>query len=156
MNDGLNLNRLGYFAAVVENGSFTRAAERLGIGKTVVSQHVARLERELGVSLLLRTTRRVQPTEAGRQLYARCKTILTEADTALAELSEVNAEPRGLLRITAPSDFGAFVVAPLATAFCDVHPKVSIDLVLSDQKLDLIARDIDLAVRVGWLEDSSL
>ncbi|XFF02298.1 LysR family transcriptional regulator (plasmid) [Bradyrhizobium guangxiense] len=81
----INLNRLAYFAAVVDAGSFTRAAERLGITKTVVSQQVARLEAELKTALLLRTTRRVEPTEAGRLLHARCVMILREAEDAVDE-----------------------------------------------------------------------
>src|SRR3954465_9877778 len=94
----INLNRLAYFAAVVDAGSFTRAAERLGVTKTVVSQQVARLEAEVGTNLLVRSTRRVEPTEAGRMLHARCVMILREADNAFSELAQVNAEPRGTLR----------------------------------------------------------
>src|SRR5512143_842567 len=91
----INLNRLAYFAAVVDAGSFTRAAERLGITKTVVSQQVARLEAELKTALLLRTTRRVEPTEAGRLLHARCIMILREAEDAVDELAQTNAAPMG-------------------------------------------------------------
>jgi DNA-binding transcriptional LysR family regulator len=151
----VNLNRLAYFAAVVDAGSFTRAAERLGVSKTVVSQQVARLEAEVGMGLLIRTTRRVQPTEAGRMLHARCIMILREADDAFNELSQSNSEPRGLLRITAPNDFGSFVIAPLAAAFTARYPACRVELIVSDTKLDLIESQIDLSIRVGWLEDSS-
>src|SRR3954468_20571096 len=92
-----NLNRLAYFAAVVETGSFTRAAERLGITKAVVSQQVAQLERDLGTGLLVRTTRHVQPTEAGRMFYARCAMILREAEDAFDELAQAAAAPTGTL-----------------------------------------------------------
>jgi len=91
--ESINLNRLAYFAAVVDAGSFTRAAERLGITKTVVSQQVARLEAELKTALLLRTTRKVEPTEAGRLLHARCIMILREAEDAVDELAQTNAAP---------------------------------------------------------------
>src|SRR5438105_12066453 len=101
-----NLRRLAYFAAVVENGSFTAAAERLGITKAVVSQQVARLEREFRTSLLVRTTRRVQPTEAGQAFYQRCALILRDAESAFDELSDASAEPSGTLRLTAPFDYG--------------------------------------------------
>ena len=86
----VNLNRLAYFAAVVDAASFTRAADRLGITKTVVSQQVARLEQELKTSLLVRTTRRVEPTEAGRLLHARCVMILREAEAWLNYLKSRN------------------------------------------------------------------
>src|ERR1044072_2278928 len=90
-----NLRRLAYFAAVVETGSFTAAAERLGITKAVVSQQVARLEREFRTSLLVRTTRRVEATEAGRAFFQRCASILHEADDAFGELAEISSEPSG-------------------------------------------------------------
>lgn len=154
--EAINLNRLAYFAAVVDAGSFTRAAERLGITKAVVSQQVARLETELKTSLLLRTTRRVEPTEAGRLLHARCVMILREAEDAFGELARSNAEPMGLLRITAPNDYGASTIAPLAAAFSRRYPACSIDLILSDARIDLVAHQIDLSIRVGWLLDSSL
>jgi DNA-binding transcriptional LysR family regulator len=155
MTEALNLNRLAYFAAVVDAGSFTRAAERLGITKTVVSQQVARLEAEVGTSLLVRTTRRVQPTEAGRMLHSRCVMILREADDAFSELAQTSTRPRGTLRVTAPSDYGAAVVAPLAVAFTTRHPGCRVDLILADAILDLIQNQIDLSIRVGWLDDSA-
>lgn len=152
----INLNRLAYFAAVVDAGSFTRAAERLGITKTVVSQQVARLEAELKTTLLLRTTRRVEPTEAGRLLHARCVMILREAEDAVDELAETNAEPMGVLRVAAPNDYGVSMIAPLAAQFTRKHPACGIDLTLSDARIDLVAHQIDLSIRVGWLNDSSL
>jgi len=152
----INLNRLAYFAAVVDAGSFTRAAERLGITKTVVSQQVARLEAELKTALLLRTTRRVEPTEAGRLLHARCVMILREAEDAVDELAQTNAQPMGVLRIAAPNDYGASTIAPLAAKFARKYPECSVELVLSDVRTDLVANQIDLSIRVGWLNDSSL
>ncbi|MFG3591250.1 LysR family transcriptional regulator [Bradyrhizobium sp. RDI18] len=154
--ESINLNRLAYFAAVVDAASFTRAADRLGITKTVVSQQVARLERELKTSLLVRTTRRVEPTEAGRMLHARCIMILREAENAFAELAQTNAEPMGLLRIAAPNDYGSYMLAPLAAAFSKKFPACSVDLMLADSRIDLVANQIDLSIRVGWLDDSAL
>ena len=151
----INLNRLAYFAAVVDAGSFTRAAERLGITKTVVSQQVARLEADLRTSLLLRTTRRVEPTEAGRLLHARAVLILSEAEDAFGEVAEVTASPLGKLRIAAPNDFGTSTIAPLVAKFCRTYPACAVDLVLSDARIDLITHQMDLSIRVGWLEDSS-
>lgn len=154
--DVINLNRLAYFAAVVDTGSFTKAAERLGITKTVVSQQVTRLENELKTSLLARTTRRVEPTEAGRMLHARCITILREAEDAVDELAEANAEPMGVLRIAAPNDYGASAIAPLVARFSKRYPACTVDLVLSDTRTDLVASQVDVSIRVGWLDDSSL
>ena len=154
--EAINLNRLAYFAAVVEAGSFTKAAERLGITKAVVSQQVARREADLRTSLLLRTTRRVEATEAGRLLHSRCVMILREAEDAFSELAHANTRPVGVLRIAAPNDYGTATIAPLAAEFCRRYPACSVDLMLSDARIDLIANHVDLSIRVGWLSDSSL
>ena len=122
MPDAINLNRLAYFAAVVDAGSFTAAAGRLGITKAVVSQQVARLEEEVGTTLLVRTTRKVRPTEAGRVFHARCASILREAEDAFGELSQVATTPTGTLRITAPFDYGISRVVPAITQFADKFP----------------------------------
>lgn len=156
MQEATNLNRLAYFAAVVDAGSFTRAAEYLGITKAVVSQQVARLEQEVGTTLLMRTTRRLQPTEAGRMFHAHCVSILREAEDAFDELAEARTDPKGLLRITAPYDYGTSVVVPIVTAFTSRYPDCRVELSLSDKSVDLIADNMDLAIRVGWLADSSL
>lgn len=152
----INLNRLAYFAAVVDTGSFTRAAERLGITKAVVSQQVARLEDEMKVNLLLRTTRRVVATDAGRLLHLRCEAILKEAEAAFEELAQTRASPMGVLRVAAPNDYGAISVAPVVAEFCQTYPDCRVELILSDAKADLVAEEIDVAIRVGWLVDSAL
>lgn len=151
-----NLKRLSYFAAVVETGSFTAAAERLGITKAVVSQQVARLEREFRTSLLVRTTRRVQPTAAGLRFHARCAAILHDAEEAFAELSEAVDEPSGTLRLTAPFDYGISVVVPTIAAYVQRYPHCKVDAAFSDQALDLMAGDAELAIRVGWLTQMHL
>lgn len=156
MTDARNLNRLAYFAAVVDAGSFTRAAERLGITKAVVSQQVARLERDVGTTLLIRTTRRVQPTEAGQMFHARCVLILREAEDAFDALAQTAVEPTGTLRITAPNDYGTSSIVPVVTAFTARYPACRVELTLSDQMIDLVSGRMDMAVRVGWLTDSSL
>lgn len=153
-SEPMNLNRLAYFATVVEAGSFTRAAGRLGVTKAVVSQQVARLEKAVGVTLLLRTTRTVVPTEAGRRLHARCVVILRESADAFGELAEGSAEPTGTLRVTAPFDYGSAVVMPVVAAFTRAHPRCSVEVSLSDRRVDV--QTVDLAIRVGWLADSSL
>lgn len=156
MQEMTNLNRLVYFAAVVDAGSFTKAAEHLGITKAVVSQQVARLEQEVGTTLLMRTTRRLQTTEAGRIFHARCVSILRETEDAFSELAEARTDPKGLLRITASFDYGTSVVVPIVAAFTARFPDCKVELNLSDKAVDLIADNMDLAIRVGWLADSSL
>lgn len=151
-----NLRRLAYFVAVVETGSFTAAAERLGITKAVVSQQVARLEREFRTSLLVRTTRKVQPTELGQAFYLRCAMILREAENAFDDLTETSTEPSGMLRLTAPFDYGVGIVVPAIAAFTRRYPACKVDAILSDQALDLMSGNIELAIRVGWLAETSL
>jgi DNA-binding transcriptional LysR family regulator len=156
MQDVANLNRLVYFVAVVDAGSFTKAAEYLDITKAVVSQQVAKLEEAVGTTLLMRTTRRLQPTEAGRNFHARCVAILKAADDAFGELAQARSEPRGLLRITAPYDYGTSIIVPLISRFTSRYPECSVELHLGDRTTDLVAENMDLAIRVGWLADSSL
>ena len=150
-----NLRRLAYFVSVVETGSFTAAADRLGITKAVVSQQVARLEREFRTSLLVRTTRKVQATEAGQAFYLRCALILREAEEAFDQLGEASAEPSGMLRLTAPLDYGVGVVVPAIATFISRYPACKVDAVLSDQTLDIMSGNIELAIRVGWLAETS-
>src|SRR5580704_17948235 len=109
----VNLNRLVVFAAVVEAGSLTAAADRLGIAKTMVSTHMQRLEAEVGASLLVRTTRRVSVTEAGRAFYEASRHILSIAEEALLALEQGGGVLRGTLRVATPIDYGATVVAPV-------------------------------------------
>ena len=152
----MNLNRLAYFTAVVDTGSFTRAAERLGISKAVVSQQVARLEEEIGTTLLVRTTRKVYPTEAGRAFHARCAFILREAEDAFGELGQALSTPTGTLRITAPFDYGISRIVPAVIAFTRKYPACHVDLSLGDRSIDLMAEGFDMSIRVGWLVDSGL
>ncbi len=155
MQAHVNLNRLAYFTAVIDTGSFTAAAARLGITKAVVSQQVARLEDELGTTLLVRTTRRVEPTEAGRAFHARCVVILRESEDAFVDIGRAAESPTGTLRLTAPFDYGAAVVVPALAEFTRRHPACRVALSLSDKTLDLVSGQLDMAIRVGWLEDSS-
>lgn len=148
-----NLKRLAYFAAVVETGGFTAAADRLGITKAVVSQQVARLEREFRTTLLTRTTRKVTPTDAGNAFYQRCALILREAGDAFDELAAVAGEPVGTLRLTAPLDYGISAVVPVIAAFVQRYPQCKVDAVFSDQSLDLMSGQVELAIRVGWLTE---
>ena len=152
----VNLNRLAAFAAVVESGSFTAAAEKLGLTKAMVSQHVSRLEKELGISLLTRTTRKVTPTETGAAFYADCAQVLNELEAAVARVGGGSEVPGGTLRLTTAEDYGAAVVVPAIAGFMNKYPAMKVELVATDQVVDLIAGRFDLAIRTGWLRDSSL
>lgn len=151
-----NLKRLAYFAAVVETGSFTAAADRLGITKAVVSQQVARLEGDFRTTLLTRTTRKVLPTEAGKAFYQRCALILREAGDAFDELAETAEEPAGTLRLTAPLDYGISTLVPAIAAFTQRHRQCKVDAIFTDQSLDLMSGQVELAIRVGWLTELHL
>ncbi len=156
-NRGINnLKRLAYFAEVVETGSFTAAAQRLGITKAVVSQQVAALERAFETTLLVRTTRSVRPTEEGRAFYDRCARVLSEAQAAFDGLEANDRAPTGMLRLTAPFDYGIAVIVPVIAAFQQRYPDCTVDFVIGDATLDPVGSDIELAIRVGWLVDSAL
>jgi DNA-binding transcriptional LysR family regulator len=150
------LSRLVYFVAVVETRGFTKAAERLGITKAVVSQQIARLEAELGSSLLIRTTRRVEPTETGRLLYERAVGILRDAQDAVGQIAEGNGRPHGTLRVVAPTDYGTAIIVPVVAEFLRLYPACQADLRLNDRIIDIMSGDIDVSIRIGWLADSSL
>jgi DNA-binding transcriptional LysR family regulator len=154
--DQVNLNRLAVFAALVRAGSFTAAASSLGMTKAMVSQHLAKLERELGVTLLVRSTRRMSLTEAGATFHADCERLLAEAEAAIERVGTARDLPSGTLRLTASLDYGNVVVVPRLASFMRRHPAVQVDLVLSDQVSDIIAERFDLAIRSGWLRDSNL
>jgi DNA-binding transcriptional LysR family regulator len=150
----VNLNRLAVFVAVIEAGSLTAAADRLGIAKTMVSTHMQRLEAEVGASLLVRTTRRVSVTEAGRSFYEASRQILNVAEEALQALDQ-GGVLHGTLRVATPIDYGAIVVAPVLVALREQHPQLNIEMVSGDRLVNLIAEGIDVAIRVGRLADSS-
>lgn len=152
----VNLNRLAAFAAVVESGSFTAAAEKLGLTKAMISQHVSRLEKELGITLLTRTTRKVAATEAGSAFYADCAPVLLEVEAAIARVGGGSEVPSGTLRLTVPDDYGSAVIVPVLAGFLREFPDVKVDLVATDQVVDLVAGRFDLAIRTGWLRESSL
>lgn len=151
-----NLKRMAYFVEVVETGSFTAAAERLGITKAVVSQQVARLEAAFETTLLVRTTRSVRLTDEGQTFYDRAARLLGEAQDAFDGLEADDRAPSGLLRLTAPFDYGVAMVVPALAEFQRRFPACRSHLTISDRTLDPSDKDIELAIRVGWLADSAL
>lgn len=144
------------FAAIVEAGSFTAGADVLGMSKAAVSRHVAELEERLGVRLLHRTTRRLSPTGEGEIFHARCRELLGNLDEAEAEISSRVGEATGLLKLNVPVTFGLMHLAPLWPAFMARHPKLALDITLSDRVADLVEEGYDAAVRIGQLAPSSL
>lgn len=144
------------FAAVVEAGSFTGATEPLEMSKAAVSRYVAELEERLGVRLLHRTTRRLSPTTEGDIFYARCRELLVNLDEAEAEISSRSGEASGLLKVNVPVTFGLMHLASLWPAFLARHPKLALDITLSDRVVDLVEEGFDVAVRIGQLAPSSL
>jgi DNA-binding transcriptional LysR family regulator len=144
------------FVAVVEKGSLTAAARGLGRSLQSVSRSLAAVERELGVELVRRTTRRSTPTDAGLALYRRLSAALSEIAAAKEETANRRWEASGLLRVTSSTAFAPLYVVPAAGAFLSAHPKVAIELGVSDRYVDLVSEGFDLAVRIGELPDSTL
>jgi len=144
------------FSAVVENGSFTAAAEALGISKPVVSKQISHLEQQLGVQLLHRTTRRLHLTQAGEVFASYSNRIMLEAREAEQSVLPLQSEPQGRLRITAPESLAMSLLPETLSNFQQQFPKVELDVRISGRFVDLVEEGIDVALRVGKLEDSSL
>lgn len=143
------------FARVVEAGSFAAAARDLGLTRAAVSKQIAALEERIGAQLLNRTTRSMHLTEIGAEFYARCARIAEEAEEAERAVASLQGEPRGVLRISAPSTFGRRYLAPLVAPFLEDHPEISIELVLDDSHPAPAAEGFDLAIRIAARIDSS-
>jgi len=144
------------FAAVVDAGSFVRAAYALDVSKAAVSRYVGELESRLGVRLLHRTTRRLSLTPEGEVFNARCRELLGGLHEAEAEITSRSGEASGLLRINVPFSFGLLHLAPLWVEFMAQHPKVTLDVTLADRVVDLVEEGFDMAVRIARLANSTL
>jgi DNA-binding transcriptional LysR family regulator len=152
----MDLNEAAVFVKVVQAGSFSAAARLLGLPTSTVSTRVARLEKRLAVTLLQRTTRRLHLTDAGNLYFQHAATGLGHLLDAEAAVTETAGEPRGLLRVTAPADLGDQILADLIALMQHRCPEVSIDLVLMNRYVDLVAEGVDVAIRTGHLKDSTL
>ena len=150
------LTAMKVFVTVVDEASFSAAAEKLNLSRTKVSKQVMDLESHLNARLLNRTTRRQSLTGSGRAYYERAKRILNEIEEADAEATNQSLTPRGSLRINAPTSFGISHVAPNLKGYMDRYPDVEIDLTLNDRFVDLVDEGYDMAIRIGELSDSSL
>lgn len=152
----MSLQGLVAFAQTVKEGSFADAARELGLTPSAVAKSVARLEAELGLRLLHRTTRQVSLTSDGHALYERCRRIVDEMESLRAQAEGVRGEPAGKLRLNAPTTFGKKVLVPLLAQLVSRYPRVELDLTFSDRYEDIIRSGFDAAVRVGRLADSTL
>lgn len=151
----INMQRAAIFVAVVEAGSFTNAAMTLGLTKAVVSSNIKVLEKELGVSLLSRSTRHISMTDTGERFYQHCLRLLQDAERVLDAIRSDRSGLSGSLRITTTSEYGVRVVVPALAAFSARHPQLRIQHVSSSQNDDLISGRFDVAIRLGHLADSS-
>ena len=152
----MNLEAIAVFVKVVQAGSFTQAAKLLNMPNSTVSAKVAALEKELGITLLQRTTRSLHLTEAGEVYFRRCLRALEELQAAENELAADRGAPKGVLRLTAPVELGRSVLPPVLDVLMKRHPAIEIDLVITNRLADLVAENIDVAVRAGPLKNSGL
>jgi len=147
---------MSVFVCAADKLSFTATAEQFGISATMVGKHVQFLEKQVGASLLTRTTRQQSLTEVGRIYYERCKQILADVEAAEACANELLATPRGLLKVYAPVSFGSQRLAPALADYLRRYPEVEVDLTLGDRAVDLIEEGYEVAIRIGTLPDSWL
>lgn len=143
------------FARVAEAGSFSRAAERIGLPKSTVSRRVSALEERFKERLILRTTRRLTLTEFGAQLLEHARLVADEVDAARALGEHRQARPSGRLRVSMPSDFASLLLTDMLAAFTALHPEVSLELDLSPRRVDILGEGFDLAIRMGELPDDA-
>ena len=144
------------FARVAEAGSFSRAAEWIGLPKSTVSRRVTLLEERLGERLILRTTRRLALTEFGQQLLEHARQIAAEVDAVKALSEHRQSRPSGRLRVSMPSDFATLLLTDMLATFAAQYPEVSLELDLSPRHVDLLEEKFDLAIRIGELHDDTL
>ncbi|MCG7498621.1 LysR substrate-binding domain-containing protein [Vibrio sp. Of7-15] len=151
-----NWEGVSEFVAVAETESFTSAANKLNTSVAQVSRKVSALENRLATKLLNRTTRRVSVTEAGQLYYQHCRQVIDGLEQAERVITNMQSVPQGKLKVTAPVTYGEQRIAPLLNQFMTLYPQLELQLVLTNQKLDLIEQGVDLAIRLGRLDDSSM
>jgi len=152
----MDFNEAAVFVKVVEAGGFSAAARQMGLPSSTVSQRVARLEKRLGVTLLQRTTRQVKLTDVGELFFRHATVGLDHLNEAEAAVTATTEAPCGLLRVTAPTDFGDALLAAVIRRVRRAYPGIEIELCLTDRLVDLVGEGLDVAIRAGELEDSSL
>ena len=150
------LKSMVVFAQVVEQGSLSAAAKHISLSRGVVSYHIKKLETHLGVKLLNRSTRSIQLTEAGSGYYQRCRIIAEQAYAANQQIENLKNEPVGLLKITCPVNVGLHTIVPALDQFAKIYPKIELDVMLTDEVVNIMKEGIDLAIRGAPLPDSGL
>lgn len=150
------LTSLGVFVAAVDEGSLAAAARRFGLSAAMAGKHVSAIEAELNARLLHRTTRRLRLTDIGQTYYERSKQILEAFDEAGREASDAQGTARGVLRVAAPVTFGAMHMGEVVARYMDDHPQVNVEVLLADRYVNLIDEGVDVAIRIGRLEDPGL
>jgi DNA-binding transcriptional LysR family regulator len=150
------LANMEMFVRVVESGSFAAAAEASRVSATMVAKHINDIEQRLGARLLHRTTRRQQLSDVGRLYYERCKHVLAEVELAEASALELQANPRGQLRVIAPVGFGSHILAPLLTDFMARYPDVSIELTLDNRRLNVVDGGFELGIHIGEINEPGI
>lgn len=150
------LNAMATFIQIADRGSLTAAAEHLGTSLPTVVRTLAALEETLGVRLMNRTTRKVTLTDEGRHYLERCRSILSDIEDAELALSDRQSEPKGKLNVTAPIRFGTMHVRPIVTAFMKQYEQIRVELLFLDRTVNMIEEGVDVAVRIGHLEDSTM
>lgn len=150
------LKSMVVFAQVVEQGNLTAAARHIGLSRAVVSYHIKKLESQIGVKLLNRTTRAIALTEAGTEYYQSCRIIAEQAALANQQMENLKNEPEGLLKITCPVNAGLQMLVPALNDFHRLYPKIELDVMLTDEVVNIMKEGIDLAIRGAPLPDSGL
>jgi DNA-binding transcriptional LysR family regulator len=151
----LEPNDLLLFARVAESGSFSRAAERVGLPKSTVSRRIAGLEAHLGERLLLRTTRKLSVTDFGHSVLEHAQQVAAEVDAASSLAQHRQIEPSGRLRVSMPNDLALVVLGPMLSEFIEKYPAISLELDLTARRVDLIGENFDVAIRMGELPDDA-
>jgi DNA-binding transcriptional LysR family regulator len=150
------LKRVGVFTRVVEAKSFSEAARQLGVAKSAVSKQVSLLEKEVGIRLLNRSTRNISLTEAGEIFYRHCQDVITRTHVALDELRQYQNQPTGTLKVSSPISFGTAHLVPVIKELRSLYPHLKIELLLEDRIINIVEEGVDLAIRIGWIQESNL
>lgn len=150
------LKSMVVFAQIIEQGSLSAAAKHIGLSRAVVSYHLKKLETGLDVKLLNRSTRSINLTEAGKAYYQRCRIIAEQANKANQQIENLKNEPEGLLKITCPVNVGLQTIVPALNEFRKLYPKISLDVMLTDEVVNIMKEGIDIAIRGAPLSDSGL
>lgn len=152
----MDLNEINIFIQVIQSKSFSQAAKVLGLPNSTVSHKISSLEQRLGVTLIQRTTRKLNITPAGEAYYKKCMQGLEEIKAAELEITATQGEPQGLLRITAPVELGGMTLPEIICRYMNKYPKVRVEVLFTDRVMDLLSENVDLAIRAGDLKDSTL